>query len=144
MPKIVQIWIYPEARGPGQSVESANVIAGTGLEGDRYAKRSGSYSSKRDAPVTVMSIEGFRRSSFLPAESRRNIFVEGVELPKLIGKEFWIGKALFIGMKYCTVCRAPSDICGKPGFREEFWERGGIILFPARGGVISVGDEIRL
>lgn len=127
-----------------EEVQSALAIKDQGLEGDRYQKGSGSWNNGRAGhrQLTLISNESFGRTSFTAKDTRRNILVIGVELPTLIGKVFYIGRILVKGVKYCTVCDRPSHLSGKKNFKEQFWERGGIIVEIVKGGEVCVGDEI--
>lgn len=139
------ICIGPVAGGPMQEIPEVEAIAGQGLKGDRYTIGEGSFNKgKRGVrQVTLMNSIFFERSGFEFKDSRRNIFVEGVELMELIGKEFLIGTARFRGVKYCDPCTRPSKLSGKTkSFKETFFDRGGLIAEIIEGGVIKTGDQV--
>ena len=139
------ICISSVAGGLMQEVFEVEAIAGQGLKGDRYTTGEGSFNKDRQGhrQVTLMNAIFFKGSGFEFADSRRNIFVEGVELMWLIGREFRIGTTLFRGLKYCDPCNRPSKISGKStSFKEAFFDRGGIVAEILEGGVIKVGDTV--
>ena len=114
-PKVVALYISPKKGDPMQAVQNVRAIAGAGLGGDRYCAGEGSYSQGKvgKRQVTFMNALFFKDSEFTYADSRRNIFTEGVELMWLIGKEFSICDVTFRGVKYCDPCARPSNLIGK-------------------------------
>lgn len=142
---VIAICISPTAGGQLQNIESVVALAGKGLEGDRYCSGEGSFNKgnvgKRQ--VTLMNAQFFEGTSFSFADSRRNIFTEGVELMDLIGKEFTIGDARMRGVKYCDPCARPSKLSGNTdSFREAFFDRGGLVAEIIKTGVLAVGDKV--
>ncbi|MBI2640204.1 MAG: hypothetical protein HYW90_04955 [Candidatus Sungbacteria bacterium] len=126
-------------------MEEVEAIAGQGLKGDRYATGEGSFNKGKQGnrQVTLMNAIFFDGSGFEFRDSRRNIFVQGVELMWLIGREFQIGTARFRGLKYCDPCTRPSKLSGKQkSFKETFFDRGGLIAEVIEGGIIKTGDPV--
>jgi MOSC domain-containing protein YiiM len=144
MATVLHIFVASEKGAPMRSLGSVRALPGAGLEGDRYATASGSWNAGKpgNRQVSIISLEPFLGTAFSPEQSRRNIIVEGIETPSLIGKTFVIGSAILRGVKYCTVCNRPDDLSGKTGFKEIFRERGGILAEVIEGGEITAGDEI--
>lgn len=139
------ICIGPEAGKSMVRVKEVRAIAGSGLEGDRYATGNGSFNKgKRGVrQVTLMNAIFFKRSGFRFTDSRRNIFVEGVELNDLIDKTFTVGEALFRGVKYCDPCERPKKLSHKrKSFKKAFFDRGGIVAEIITDGTIKVGDPV--
>lgn len=139
------ICISPVAGDPMQEVSEVEAIVGQGLKGDRYATCKGSFSRGKEGnrQVTLMNSIFFDRSDFEFKDSRRNIFIEGVELMWFIGREFQIGTARFRGVKYCDPCNRPSKLSGKQkSFKEIFSDRGGLVAEVIKGGVIKNGDPV--
>lgn len=133
------------AGGSMQEVMEVEALAGQGLKGDRYASGEGSFNKGKlgNRQVTLMNAIFFEGSGFKFTDSRRNLFVEGVELMWLIGREFQIGMVRFRGVKYCDPCQRPSEIAGKDrSFKEAFFDRGGLLAEVMEGGLIKVGDPI--
>ena len=90
-----------------------------------------------------MNVIFFEESGFSFEDSRRNIFLRGVELMWLIGREFQIGTARFRGVKYCDPCTRPSKLSGnQKSFKETFFDRGGLIAEVIESGVIKTGDPV--
>ena len=128
-----------------EEVSEVEAITGQGLKGDRYATGEGSFNvgSLGSRQVTFMNAIFFEGSGFDFRDSRRNLFVEGVELMWLIGREFQVGTARFQGIKYCDPCQRPSKLSGKSkSFKEVFFDRGGLIAEVIETGVIRLGDKV--
>jgi hypothetical protein len=63
---------------------------------------------------------------------------QGVELMRLIGREFQIGKARFRGQYYCDPCLRPTRLSGKTEkFLEVFSDRGGLVAEILESGTIK-------
>jgi hypothetical protein len=142
--KIIAICICPVAGDEMQLVNETEAIAGAGLKGDRYCIGKGSFNRDKIGNRQVTLINGifFQGTGFEFVDSRRNIVTADVELMFLIGKEFKIGNARMRGIKYCDPCNRPSKISGKPGFRDAFQDRGGLVAEIIESGIIKVGDLI--
>jgi hypothetical protein len=139
------ICISAVAGEPMEEVSEVEAVTGQGLKGDRYATGEGSFNagSQGSRQATFMNAIFFEGSGFEFKDSRRNLFVEGVELMWLIGREFQVGTARFRGIKYCDPCQRPSKLSGKAAsFKEVFFDRGGLIAEVIETGVIRLGDEM--
>ena len=142
------IVICPVAGQPMGSVDSVVVIAGSGLDGDRYSTGNGTWNKDKagSRQVSFINIRSFNGTGFTPADSRRNIVVNCMELMTLINKTFMIGDVKFRGVKYCSPCDRPDNLAvknsGKDGFVDKFCERGGLLAEVLVGGKISVNDVI--
>ena len=142
---VVAICICPIAGETMQHVQEVEAVARQGLKGDRYATGEGSFNKGKQGnrQVTLMNTVFFDGSGFEFKDSRRNIFVQGVELMWLIGREFQIGTARFRGVKYCDPCTRPSKLSGKQkSFKETFFDRGGLIAEVIEDGTIKTGDWV--
>lgn len=143
--RVEAICICPVAGELMQTVDSVLAIKDAGLKGDRYCTGDGSFNKgkPRNRQVTLINGQFFKGSGFDYANSRRNIVTLDVELMDLIGKEFRVGGAVFMGLRYCDPCDRPSRKSGKAlSFREAFFDRGGLIAAVIEGGEIRVGDAV--
>ncbi len=128
-----------------QEIAEVEAITGQGLKGDRYSIGEGSFNKGKQGTrqVTIMNTIFFEGSGFEFRDSRRNLFLEGVELMWLIGREFQIGTARFRGVKYCDPCTRPSKLSGKTtSFKEAFFDRGGLLAEVIESGTIKIGDMV--
>lgn len=90
-----------------------------------------------------MNTRFLKGTSFTPEMTRRNVFVEEVELMWLIGRRFQIGQATFVGVKYCDPCMRPSKLSvTKESFKNIFEDCGGLIAVVIEGGLIKIGDLV--
>ncbi|HEX5612458.1 MAG TPA: MOSC domain-containing protein, partial [Burkholderiales bacterium] len=96
---LTHIHIAAEGGAPMKSLDSAKLIAGVGIEGDRYATGRGFYSKtpRADRQVTLIEMEALEALSrdhgieLLPKESRRNLTTRDVPLNHLVGRRFRVG-----------------------------------------------------
>jgi len=146
---IVSIHIAATGAAPMKTVSKIQVVAGKGLEGDRYAIKLGTYSndpgSGRDVTlVEIEAIEALRRDYQIMLEAgltRRNIVTRGVALNHLVGVEFTVGDALLRGTRLCDPCAHMEKLTVKGAMRGLI-HRGGLRAEIIRGGVIRIGDPI--
>jgi MOSC domain-containing protein YiiM len=132
-------------------LQSVKAVAGVGLEGDRYARKDGTFSGKRDdiRHVTLISASDVALSNaqleipYALRETRRNLVVDGaIALLDLIGKEFTVGTVRLRGVEEAAPCTYAQRLAKKPGFAVAFVGRAGIRAELLTGGVLTVGDQV--
>jgi MOSC domain-containing protein YiiM len=144
------VHVADAAGAPMRSVDVARVVAGRGIEGDRYFDGVGTFSKKPGTGrhVTLIELEALRALhaedgvAIAPGEARRNVVTCGVPLNHLIGREFRIGRVVLRGMRSCEPCRYLSGLVGKD-VKTGLIHRGGLRADVLRGGRIRAGDSIR-
>jgi MOSC domain-containing protein YiiM len=142
----------PRAFLPMRSFSSIELVAGRGIEGDRYfvGNETGFYSHMREEgrQVTLFemeTLEALRRDhkiELLPEEHRRNVTVEGVPLNHLVGRRFRLGEATVEATRLSTPCRHIEKIVGKSVFAPLI-NRSGLNCKVITGGTLRVGDAVR-
>lgn len=152
---IVRIYRSPEhiykghAGGPAGTVpmaESSKVwmVAGKGVEGDRYSKIEGTRGQ-----VTFFEEETWERlcdalgtHDRKPDVFRRNIIVRGIRLNELIGREFEVQGIRFQGIEHCRPCFWMEQAFA-PGALKLLndWEAGGLRAHVLSDGWLSVTRE---
>ena len=139
------IGVRPARRVPPITVDVVEARIGAGLTGDRF---SGSAESKRQ--VTLIQSEHLEaigrllhRDAVDPALLRRNIVVRGINLLALNGATFNIGQAVFEGTGGCHPCSRMEEALGAGGYNA-MRGHGGITARIIEGGLIRIGDEVRL
>jgi MOSC domain-containing protein YiiM len=142
----------PRAFLPMQSFPELSLVAGRGIEGDRYmiGNEAGFYSHKPEEgrQVTLFEIETLEalardaKITLLPHEHRRNVTVQGVPLNHLVGRQFWLGETLLEATRLSTPCRHIEEILGKAVF-DPLINRSGLNCRILRGGTVRVGDSVR-
>jgi MOSC domain-containing protein YiiM len=146
---LLAIHTAPEASAPMVERDAARLIAGVGIDGDRYATARGTYSHKPhpDRQVTLIEMEtldALARDHGIdlpPHETRRNLTTAGVPLNHLVGREFRVGEALLAGGRLNVPCQYLEDLLGKKVFKPLI-NRSGLNCRILRGGTIRPGDRI--
>jgi len=118
----------PPGSNPMVAVDQVSCVAGRGLEGDRFFDYKENYKGQ----ITFFSLEvleALRRELNLPqaeaAGTRRNAFVQGVDLNSLIGTEFELQGIWFAGVEECKPCHW-MDLALGPGAERWLAGRGGL------------------
>jgi MOSC domain-containing protein YiiM len=137
-----------------RELEHANLVAGRGIEGDRYFFGTGTYSPKPDArEVTLFEIEvleALARNdpplqagpiSIAPGDHRRNLTVRGVPLNQLVGRRFRIGEVVIRGGRLNYPCKYLEKLLGLPVY-QPLYNRSGLNCRIEQGGTIRRGDPI--
>lgn len=127
-----------------------SLIAGRGIEGDRYLLGTGFYSNKPEVgrQVTLFEMETLEALArdqglaFGPDEHRRNVTVRGVPLNHLVGQRFLIGTALVEATRLSVPCHHLEEVTAKRVFKG-LLHRAGLNCRILRSGVIAVGDTVR-
>ncbi|WP_027535085.1 MOSC domain-containing protein [Bradyrhizobium sp. WSM3983] len=142
----------PRAFLPMREFPVLQLIAGRGIEGDRYliGHETGFYSHKPEEgrQITLFemeTLEALRRDhgiELLPEEHRRNVTVEGVPLNHLVGRRFRLGEAIVEATRLSTPCRHIEEILGKAVF-DPLINRSGLNCKIIAGGTLRVGDAVR-
>jgi MOSC domain-containing protein YiiM len=142
----------PRAFLPMRSFDSLTLIAGRGIEGDRYliGREAGFYSHKPEEgrQITLFEIETLEailrdyRIEMRPEDHRRNVTVRGVPLNHLVGQRFRLGACLLEATRLSTPCRHIEEILSKPVF-DPMLHRSGLNCRILEGGQVHVGDTVR-
>lgn len=139
------IGVRPERHAPLQALSAAELLAGRGLQGDRYAgaasggQRQVSSMQAEHLPV-IAALTG--HAQLEPAPLRRNLVVSGINVHALRRTRFRIGAALLEGSGDCEPCSRLERVLG-PGGYNAMRGHGGIIARVLEGGPIHVGDRVR-
>jgi len=125
-------------------VEQIECVAGRGLRGDRFFNFKENYKGQ----VTLFSMEVFealRDELNLPAVqprgTRRNVFVRGADLNKLIGEKFELQGVSLAGVEECRPCQWMDTALG-PGAEEWLRGRGGLRCRILTDGIIFREKEL--
>ncbi len=143
------IYVSNKASAPTHSVERAKAIPGTGLEGDRYAIKLGTfYKPMPDYELTLIEAEAIEamkleyKIDLDPADARRNLVTRGVPLNHLVGQEFHVGEVKVRGIRLCEPCshlQKLTQLSVIKGLRH----RGGLRAQILTEGTIHAGDAVR-
>ena len=149
---VESIHIAARAEEPTRALEAVSVVAGRGIEGDRYFREGGDgtfhEAEKTGQDLTLVeaeAIEGLAADTGIelaPGEARRNVVTRGVSLNDLIGRRFVVGEVEAVGNRLCDPCSHLQKLT-QPGVLKGLAHRGGLRADVVRGGAIRVGDELR-
>ncbi len=148
------IHIAPAASYEMEELKEARLIAGRGIEGDRYFNGTGTYSPKPGIrEVTLIEIEVLEALgrndpplqkmpiTLAPIDHRRNLTTRGVPLNHLAGKRFRAGEAVLKGGRLNFPCKYLEELLGLPVFLP-LYNRSGLNCWIEKGGIIRQGDVI--
>ncbi len=132
-------------------VEQAKASANRGLEGDRYAAKSGTFTpvnnTMRGYDLTLIEAEvldNLRLSDGVRIaypDARRNIVTRGIDLNALVGRRFRIGSVECLGQRLCEPCSHLESLTRKGALRALI-HRGGLRADVLTDGEITIGDSI--
>jgi MOSC domain-containing protein YiiM len=152
--RLLRIHVAPAASCKMEELEHANLVAGRGIEGDRYFLGTGTYSPKPDArEVTLFEIEVLEALArndppiqagsikIEPGDHRRNLTVRGVPLGHLVGRRFRVGETVLRGGRLNFPCKYLEKLLGLPVYLP-LYNRSGLNCRIEQGGTIHRGDVI--
>ena len=165
--KIQGIYVSRRSAGPIESKETARLIPGKGIDGDRYALGTGTYSarfmSEPGKNLTMMSSEGIKEATERTGmkafenmgELRRNIVLSEIsaqELNEMIGHEVRIGATCRVFVhRRCVPCKLREATCKRKGLMNNLWGVSGVnceVLQPldeksaSNANLIKIGDTV--
>ena len=146
---LLHIHVASTALAAMEAVPDANLIAGVGIEGDRYATGLGTYSKRPhiDRQVTLIEVEVLeaiardRGIQLAPHEHRRNLTTRGVSLGHLVGQYFRVGDCVLYGGRLNVPCLYLETLLGKKVFKPLI-NRSGLNCRIVVGGVVRSHDRV--
>ena len=147
--ELLHIHVASNAAAPMDELREARLVAGIGIEGDRYATGLGTYSKKQhlDRQVTLIEIEVLeaiardRGIELAPSEHRRNLTTRGVPLGHLVGQYFRVGDCVLYGGRMNVPCLYLETLLGKKVFKP-LLNRSGLNCRIVMGGIIRNLERI--
>jgi MOSC domain-containing protein YiiM len=146
--RLVGIYTTTEGAKPLVAHTEVRAIEGVGLDGDRYALQTGTFSGREGAGREVTLVEreviaavnddGVELGEH---ETRRNLVTAGVPLLHLVGQTFRIGDVTLLGIRTAPPC-AHLEKLTRPGVRAALQNQGGLRAEIVDGGMLRIGDEI--
>jgi len=143
---IERIFIRPPGGNTPVEQQCVCVVAGAGIEGDRYFHA-------HDEPgqnitfIEAEEIEAFAREHRRPVDlstTGRNIVTRGVRLNDLVGREFVVGAVHFRGVELCEPCLTLGEALASPTLSpanivKHWLHRGGLRADALTSGELHVG-----
>ena len=147
--RLEHIHITNAGRAAMRQLDEARLVAGKGIEGDRYLLGTGTYSIKPEPGrqvtlIEVETLEALARDAGIvlaPHEHRRNLTVTGVPLNHLVGRQFRIGEVLLEGARLNVPCKYLELVTGKTVYGP-LLNRSGLNCIIVEGGTIRPGDAL--
>ena len=147
--RLEHIHITAEGGGAMRRLDEARLVAGKGIEGDRYFLGAGTYSMKPgpDRQVTLIereTLEALARDhgiELTPEQHRRNLTVSGVALNHLAGRQFRVGAVLLETVRLNAPCKYLEKMTGKAVYLP-LLNRSGLNCRVIEGGTIRPGDPV--
>ena len=147
--ELLHIHVASTASAAMEALPDANLIAGIGIEGDRYATGLGTYSKRPhiDRQVTLIEVEVLeaiardRGIQLAPHEHRRNLTTRGVPLGHLVGQYFRVGDCVLYGGRLNVPCLYLETLLGKKVFKPLI-NRSGLNCRIVVGGVVRSHDRV--
>jgi MOSC domain-containing protein YiiM len=145
---VAALMIGPKRKQAMISVPAVRAIAGGGLEGDRYCREQRTFSRKvLSNQITLIEAEALEAAErdfdlkLTAEESRRNVLTCGMDLNRLVDREFQIGEVRLRGVKLCEPCTHLQQLTNKPVVKA-LRHRGGLRAEILTSGMIKVGEKI--
>ena len=146
MSKVILIGISSLKGGSIKEMKSVDAVKGKGLLNDRKLREN----NDKKSQLTLIEIESINyynkvsKSSIKPLNFRRNIVTEGIELNKLINKEFSIGTVKRKGHDLCHPCKYLQEFLGQNNLVKELSKKGGLRCEILSTGKIFLNDIIKI
>ncbi len=141
--KVEAIFLAAAHGAPPREVREATGIEGRGLEGDRQ------FDDPDAGDITLIEQEAVERLKaehgvdLGPGESRRQVYVRGLNLADFIGRRFRVGELECEGEERCEPCNHLAGLVGNQAVLKGLAHTGlraGIV----KGGTIRAGDTVEL
>jgi MOSC domain-containing protein YiiM len=136
--KVISLQICQGHRRPMTVLEEVLAIGDRGLQGDKHAIKG----SPRQ--IVVMDKETLDSFGLPVGIIKENITVEGLDFSSITA-----GQVFFIGDEVSLEATGPCEPCTRmdeirPGLREALDGRRGITTMVLSGGMLKVGDTVRV
>jgi MOSC domain-containing protein YiiM len=147
---VAGLFLSPASGEPMEWRSSLTLVAGVGVEGDRYAAGLGRFSTpgRLGQELTLIEAEALEEAAaehgvhLAPADTRRNVLTRGIDLNGLVGQRFTVGDVELVGRRLAEPC-SHLQVTAPPGTLRALVHRGGLRAEIVSGGRIAVGEEIR-
>jgi MOSC domain-containing protein YiiM len=136
------IGLRPARRAAIVAVPAAELVAGKGFAGDRYANVGGARQVTLVAAESLAAIASHLGRDGVAAEAlRRNVVVRGINILALKGRRFRIGDAVLDASGECHPCSRLEETLGTGGYNAARG-LGGITARVVAGGTVRIGDRV--
>jgi MOSC domain-containing protein YiiM len=146
-PHLAAIYSSAGAGEAMQPLDTAEVLAGHGLRGDRYCADTGHWHRVESCELTLISQHDLERAGRRLAvgldrgQHRRNLVIAGLRTRDLVQRRFRIGSARFEYWKPRPPCGYLNQVTGENTARA-LGRHSGVCLRILESGHIRVGDRL--
>jgi len=146
--ELLHIHVAPVASSEMTELDEATLVAGRGIEGDRYFLGTGTYSKLpgvREVTLFEMEVlEALARNDpplqqtpirLDPSEHRRNLTVRNVPVGHLTGVRFRIGEVVLRGARLNFPCKYLERLLKRPVY-QALYNRSGLNCVIETGGIV--------
>jgi MOSC domain-containing protein YiiM len=145
--RLIGIAWRPAHRAPMQTLQSALIAEGGGVEGDhkgkKFPRRGVTLLSREAWEAALADLAKIGDAGDLPWTARRaNLLVEGVRLPRALGAIVGIGPVLLEVTYPTTPCKRMDE--AREGLMSSLYPewRGGVTCRVLEGGRVALGDAV--
>lgn len=134
----------PAGTHPTIAVDAVECVAGSGIRGDRFFNHKDDYKGQVTffaAEVFAALCEHLKLQDRSPADLRRNVITEGIDLNTLIGEEFEVQGVRFLGTRECSPCYWMDQAYG-PGTEAFLKGNGGLRAKVLTSGTLHVQQSV--
>ena len=137
--KIVSLHLCVGHREPMKPVESADLIAGFGIQGDRHATSEGIRTARQVLLMDEKTLDSF---GLAHGEVRENVTTSGIDLHSLPnGQRLHLGGEVVVEITgHCAPCARMDEI--RDGLKDQLEKQRGMLATVVQGGAIRVGDAV--
>jgi len=142
MGEVEAIYITAKHGELPHKIDSAQAIAGKGLEGNRYFDEGDP--ARELTLIEAEALEALAAEHAIDldaASSRRNVLTRGVRLNDFVGKRFRVGDLECRGIELCEPCLHLQSMT-QPGVIKGLAHRAGINAEILVGGELRPGDAV--
>jgi MOSC domain-containing protein YiiM len=141
---VEDIHIAPRTAAPVEPAGRVRVVAGRGVEGDRYFGEHEPGSGHDLTLIAGEAIDAVLEDTGIDLRdgaSRRQVTTRGIDVNALVGRRFRVGSVEAIGIELCEPCLHLQKLTD-PGVLRGLVHRGGINADVVGDGEIAIGDPI--
>jgi MOSC domain-containing protein YiiM len=141
---VEDIHTAPRTAAPVEPAERVRVIAGRGVEGDRFFGRHRPGSGHDLTLIAAEALDALHEETGIDLRdgaSRRQVTTRGIDVNALVGRRFRIGSVEAVGIELCEPCRHLQKLTD-PRVLRGLVHRGGINADVVEDGEIAVGDPV--
>jgi MOSC domain-containing protein YiiM len=147
--RLTGIYVCARADAPMQSLESVEAETDRGLQGDRYASKTGFWKRTDACQVTMIAEEDLSRIeartgvALHEGQHRRNLVLRGLSAADLAGRHFRVGEVVFVFERPRPPCGHLESLT-QPGMAKALGRHAGLCARVLEGGRLTVGDDVVL